>query len=380
MIASLKRTFAPPRQWFCVAGLAIGFGLVAAHGVGFASSYGYSLNLNLAGGDAPIRVPAGLFGETVWNNLPNETGGENFPLISDTFGDFNQSAASVSWNAARIGKNDDIQVENPGDARLMESFFRSPSVIKLDALEFVPPRHRGPLNYTVLIYSYGGQEGAKGEFVVNGVRQPHIDSGEFDGTFRTGVRGNVLIFPDFKQNQVEIFSEGETTINAISLMYCRPGDFNGDGLVDVTDLDALSKASKDGSEDWQYDINIDGEVNNNDVLAWIKWSKGTCIGDVNLDGVFDSSDLVQLFQVGIYENDDEATWTTGDWNGDCVFDSSDLILAFQEGCYESDDARAAPAESVPEPTSGMLFGLGIVGWILRNRRVLDKPRQKWGER
>jgi hypothetical protein len=57
--------------------------------------------------------------------------------------------------------------------------------------------------------------------------------------------------------------------------------------------------------------------------------------DVNLDGAFNSSDLVHLFQVGRYETAQSATWSEGDWDGNGRFDSSDLVLALAE-VYETD--------------------------------------------
>ena len=58
-------------------------------------------------------------------------------------------------------------------------------------------------------------------------------------------------------------------------------------------------------------------------------------GDSNRDGVFNSTDLVLVFQSGKYEDgiDDNATFEEGDWNGDGDFDSADLVLAFSEGRY-----------------------------------------------
>ena len=59
-------------------------------------------------------------------------------------------------------------------------------------------------------------------------------------------------------------------------------------------------------------------------------------GDANRDGLFNSSDLVQAFQAGEYEDDveDNSSWEEGDWNGDGDFDSSDLVEAFKGGQYE----------------------------------------------
>ena len=74
---------------------------------------------------------------------------------------------------------------------------------------------------------------------------------------------------------------------------------------------------------------------------------GALVGDVNGDGIFNSSDLVAVFQAGHYEDGihDNSSHTEGDWNRDREFDSSDLVLAFQLGLYEqplpgSDDAQA----------------------------------------
>jgi hypothetical protein len=68
-------------------------------------------------------------------------------------------------------------------------------------------------------------------------------------------------------------------------------------------------------------------------------------GDSNRDGVFDSRDLVLVFQAGKYEDGvpRNSTWEEGDWNGDGDFTSSDLVFAFQRGTY----IAAAAAYVVP---------------------------------
>jgi hypothetical protein len=70
---------------------------------------------------------------------------------------------------------------------------------------------------------------------------------------------------------------------------------------------------------------------------------GTTYGDASLNGVFDSRDLVKLFQVGKYEQGVLATWDEGDFNGDGLFNSADLLLASQHAGYvrELVPARAA---------------------------------------
>jgi len=79
-------------------------------------------------------------------------------------------------------------------------------------------------------------------------------------------------------------------------------------------------------------------------------------GDSNFDGVFDSSDFVQVFQFAKYETGETATVEEGDWNGDGVFDSSDFVHAFEGGAYGQPLTSCRFAESVTydRPSEGVL--------------------------
>jgi hypothetical protein len=59
------------------------------------------------------------------------------------------------------------------------------------------------------------------------------------------------------------------------------------------------------------------------------------VGDVNGDGVFDSRDLVLLFQAATYadEQTGDAGFLAGDFDGDRKFTSRDLVLLFQQTRY-----------------------------------------------
>ncbi len=134
-----------------------------------------------------------------------------------------------------------------------------------------------------------------------------------------------------------------------------PGDFDGDGMLTLDDLEALGKAIGDGSKDSLFDVNGDGEVNAGDQTTWVKDLKNSWIGDANLDGEFNSTDLVAVFASGKYELGAAATWSEGDWNASQAFDSGDLVAAFSDGGYEQGPAPAA----VPEPSAALFTALGL---------------------
>ena len=95
-------------------------------------------------------------------------------------------------------------------------------------------------------------------------------------------------------------------------------------------------------------------------------------GDANLDDTFDSSDIVQVFQQGLYEQDVDAAWRFGDWNGDWRFNSRDLIDAWRSGSYQGNSVAAAV--QVPEPQSAYGCSRAAVLLMLAvSRRLRPRP-------
>ena len=87
--------------------------------------------------------------------------------------------------------------------------------------------------------------------------------------------------------------------------------------------------------DKRFDLTGDQLVDQADRDELVVGILQTSYGDVNLDQIFNSQDLVQVFQSGRYEKGAElgTGWEHGDWDGDGQFGSSDLVLAFQSGGY-----------------------------------------------
>ncbi len=114
-----------------------------------------------------------------------------------------------------------------------------------------------------------------------------------------------------------------------------PGDFDFNKRLEIADIDRLTQAVRNQSSPvWKYDVNTDGQLTNSDREAWMT-AKGTNWGDTNLDGVFNSTDLIMVLEAGEYEDGIEgnSSFAEGDWNGDGDFNSSDLIFAFVSGSY-----------------------------------------------
>lgn len=143
------------------------------------------------------------------------------------------------------------------------------------------------------------------------------------------------------------------------------GDFDGDGLLTAVDIDLLSAAVRDASGDLSFDLDGSGSVDAADRNVWVVDLKGTWFGDANLDGEFNTSDLVSVFQQGFFEQPVDAGWGAGDWNGDNRFGSGDFVAAFTGGGFEQGPRSAVMA--VPEPASILLFMLGCAVVLLRRR-------------
>jgi hypothetical protein len=145
------------------------------------------------------------------------------------------------------------------------------------------------------------------------------------------------------------------------------GDFNGDGTLDATDMDLLTAEVVAGSNSAAFDLNGDALVNQADRTIWVEESMNTYFGDSNLDGEFNSGDLVSVLSMGKYEDavEDNAGWADGDWDGDLDFTTTDFVVALSGGGYEAGPRAAVSA--VPEPSSLVLAGLGLLVGLLTRR-------------
>jgi hypothetical protein len=110
-------------------------------------------------------------------------------------------------------------------------------------------------------------------------------------------------------------------------------------------LEAVDPAATSGNG-WSLKTSWRASLNNGGTPG--RDSSGNRPGDSNHDGIFNSSDLVLVFQAGEYEDNvaGNSTFAEGDWNGDGEFTSTDMVLAFQLGSYVAAAQSADPSWAI----------------------------------
>ena len=169
---------------------------------------------------------------------------------------------------------------------------------------------------------------------------------------------------------------GDEDLMFATWMPTLSGDFNSNENLDAADIDLLTAEIFSGLNRTAFDLNNDRAVDLFDQSVWIHNIKNTWFGDANLDGEFNSSDFVQVFQAGKYETEQMASWSEGDWNADQRFDSSDFVAAFQNGGYEMGPREVIA--SVPEPSSCLMLILGGVAFGPIRQRSVKWVRRSLG--
>ena len=214
---------------------------------------------------------------------------------------------------------------------------------------------------------------ANGNLLVEWYFEDPLANGRFDRSFADGgvetqttMWGNGL--------DAEIASIDFFTV-VTEFIYAIPGDFDNDNVLGVTDIDILSDAIRSETDDSPlFDVNIDGSIDHNDHSHWVRDLKNTWFGDANLDGEFNSGDLVSVFSAGKYGTGQPASWSEGDWDGSGEFNSGDLVAAFTDGGY--DKGFKAAATGVPEPSSCPIFIPILLGIAVRRMKTFqDEIRQ-----
>jgi hypothetical protein len=189
-----------------------------------------------------------------------------------------------------------------------------------------------------------------------------------DGLGTTGIHADAYRYLNGDLADFAIFNQALTPADLADIMANGilsgglAGDFNADGTLTTADIDDLTGQSAAGTHPAAYDLNGDALVNSGDIGVWIKDYFNSWVGDADLNGQFNSTDLVAVLASGSYEANIDSVWSTGDFNGDGRTNSGDLVAALADGGYEL-GPRAAVA-AVPEPVSATLLLLGLIGALL----------------
>ena len=138
------------------------------------------------------------------------------------------------------------------------------------------------------------------------------------------------------------------------------GDFNSDGSLDCSDIDALTAAVAAGSSSSTFDMTNDGMVTGQDIVEWIVNIKGTLLGDANLDYSVDGADLL-IWNAA--KSTSAVGWCNGDFNGSGTTDAADFVI------WNNHKFQTALPPSIPEPGAGVMFLAGLVWLVMRRRNV-----------
>ena len=194
--------------------------------------------------------------------------------------------------------------------------------------------------------------------------------GELDGEFAIVDTSLAQLSPGLSW---EIGYTDNAVILGVSGKAIIPGDFDNNGILEAADIDALTTAVREMSDELLFDVDGSGVVDAKDREFWVNELRKTFFGDSNLDGEFNSSDFVKVFQAGEYEDEitGNSTWATGDWNGDGDFSSGDFVAAFQAGGFEK-GPRDIGISDVPEPITAVPFVILVLMLIIRSKTATPK--------
>ena len=107
------------------------------------------------------------------------------------------------------------------------------------------------------------------------------------------------------------------------------GDFDADGDFDCDDIDTLVQQILENGNDDLHDLNNDGDVNTNDIDAWLAIAGAANLpsgssflrGDANLDGAVNPADVSVISLNWLLT---ATSWCAGDFNADGVVNTVDL--------------------------------------------------------
>jgi hypothetical protein len=156
------------------------------------------------------------------------------------------------------------------------------------------------------------------------------------------------------------------------------GDFDGDGLINGTDVDGLVVVIASGSGNPSFDLTGDGFVNGNDLDQWLVVAGAANLpsgnpylyGDATLDGEVDELDF------NVWNNNQFTStpaWTLGDFTADGAIDGSDFGR-WNAHKFTSSNVTVA----IPEPSCTILCMFSLMFLIRLSHFVVQTPSSSPG--
>ncbi|MCA9152133.1 MAG: lamin tail domain-containing protein, partial [Planctomycetales bacterium] len=250
---------------------------------------------------AGVMIDSVEFGSQVPDKSVGRVGtSRKWALTEPTFGSANQAARlgdpawlSINeWLAAAPGQPDFVELYNAdtlpvaiGGFYISDAGDGTPQRQQIKPLSYVAPR-----GFLAFEANASNREATRLEFGLNHrhetlrLSDAHLQAidtvvyvGQVPGISQGRLPDGGLLLSSFSQPT-------PGWVNGVAV----PGDLDGDGLVDIIDVDLLCQRirSADAPDD-RTDLNRDRKLDRDDMRYLLEVMLGTTVGDSNLDGVFD---------------------------------------------------------------------------------------------
>jgi hypothetical protein len=138
------------------------------------------------------------------------------------------------------------------------------------------------------------------------------------------------------------------------------GDFNGDSVADVADMNLLASEIASGANDSLFDLNGDTLVNTTDRDIFLGGNIITSGNKLNGDTDFSGQVLFPDFVALADKFGQSGLWSQGDFDANGVVQFPDFVI------LANNFGKSAPAAAaVPEPGSALLLAAGVLSLLGR---------------
>lgn len=137
------------------------------------------------------------------------------------------------------------------------------------------------------------------------------------------------------------------------------GDFNNNDILDDEDIDLLSVAIRTATNNVEFNLDGDADINEQDRAVWVQDLAKTFFGDADLDGDVEFSDFVRL--ANGFGSD--GGWADGDFDGDGTVAFADFVIV------ANNFGMSTSLANVPEPEIMPWGLLSLAAVALLRRRV-----------